>query len=352
MASMAVEKQGRAFSGNKWKKICLLSICSRYPGIMSQNKRGIERFELHFTCVFPYDACNREHAMSNESEGCGEAAWREWKMLCALDLCSKSAVDHLLRFGVRRFRRYVNRVHGHRSDSRSAPMLDARDAWHRFEVYLAVNKSRAGKRYKDWLFNRARHESVRWEQVVEAGATLLMRDVVRDYLRREHAAPWMRSLQEPLCNVQGYKVTLEDLLPGTFDPSCEVEKREVEAMAERLASDLLPELSLREQIAIFARASGIPVSDPDILNAAGCGKSVLNESYHSAFHKLAGHVRETTPDASPEECTAFAVMTHERLKDAIISKIGSEIHLPHYSVDMKTIHVQHNHEHAEVLGDE
>lgn len=106
------------------------------------------------------------------------------------------------------------------SDEQQGPhrfASDAEDGWHRFETHLLLKNTRGGKRYKDWLFARAEH--VEWHpwDAIQGGATLLLRDVVREYLRREHAPDRVTSLHRPVGMVGDSNVTLEELLPGAID---------------------------------------------------------------------------------------------------------------------------------------
>ncbi len=270
------------------------------------------------------------------TDSTGEAAWREWKAQCALDLCSKTTAAHLRQFGGRRFRRYVERCLPKSGPGRaSADVLSPRDAWHRFEVHLCVRESRAGKRYKEWLFQRADPHEAHWERIVEAGATVLMRTVVREFLRHEHAVPWMRSLQDPLLGSDGTPLTLEDLLPGTLDPSDEAERKEIEEAAGHVAGEILSDLSSRERIAVAARDSGVSLSHSDVLKkAAGCQKSALYTAYRKVFHKIAARVQEDAEKATASEQAAFGLLIYDRLKNAIISQSAPEFRTLCFSMDM------------------
>lgn len=271
----------------------------------------------------------------------GEAAWREWKAQCALDLCSETTVAHLRRFGGSRFRRYVERCLPRCGPGQGrTDLLSPRDAWHRFEVHLRVRGSRAGKRYKDWLFHRAEHAKRHWEAIIEAGASVLMRDVVREYLRHEHVQPWMRSLHDPLIAAEGAPLTLEDLLPGTLDPSGEAERTEIEAAAARTAEAILAGLTPKERIAIAARGAGMPLSHAEVLNAAGCGKSALNAAYHNVFRKIAERVRKDAEAAGADERSVFALLVYEKLEKLIYFQKSPEFRALSFSIDMEDVPVR------------
>ncbi len=279
--------------------------------------------------------------MGIDSGTSGEAAWREWKAQCALDLCSERTAAHLCRFGQNRFRRYVERCLPQSGPVRvSGDLLSPRNAWHRFEIHLCVHETRAGKRYKDWLFQRANNMGAHWERIVEAGASVLMRDVVREYLRHEHAIPWMRSLQEPVAVANGAVLTAEDLLPGTLDPSGEVEQKEIQEAADRMAEEVLAGLVPRERVALAARASGMPLSHAGVLKAAGCGKTVLYTAYQNIFRKIAVRVREEAEIAGAAEQTVFALHVYEQIKKMVHSEISPEFRMRHFSMDMEDVSVR------------
>ena len=107
--------------------------------------------------------------------------WVEWKELCAADLCSDTARQALREFAFLRFRKFAYQ-YAHRTNTGGTGALvpDAGDAWHLFETHLAVKTTKQGKRYKDWLFDRVRSTKDPPLDVVQGGASLMMRDVVRE----------------------------------------------------------------------------------------------------------------------------------------------------------------------------
>ncbi len=244
--------------------------------------------------------------------------WREWKARCALALCAPAAQEALRDFVARRTRTYLA---ASRARGGPAEDPDEREAWHGFETYFVLNRRRSGKSYKDWLFARGTDPAAPGAPTLpalESGASLLLRDVVRERLRRERAPARVRSLQEPVAGAgQAVAVTLEDLLPGGFDTVREVDRRELERLAMRLADTVLAGLSRRERIALLARERGLSCAHPAVCKAAGCGKTALAEAYHSALQAVAGHVRRDIPREPACVQAALSVAVFEAVRQCL-----------------------------------
>lgn len=252
-------------------------------------------------------------------------AWKVWRKTCAVGLCPPSAADLLRGFGSQRFFHYLNHYGsrtGRRAPIRQVP--ETQNAWHLLETHARVGATREGKRYKDWLFMRAEIESVEWIRAVEAGATLLIRDVVREYLRREHAPAFMESLQRPLGSGKCPAYTLEELLPDTVEPLGAVEEREWEDFGRRLAEPFFSTMSSRERIALWARDRQLALTDPALCQWAGCRKSVLHQTYGECIQRLCAAVKEAYPSETPAIWVQLARKTLDQLNRIIFLNISSE----------------------------
>ncbi len=219
----------------------------------------------------------------------GIQAWTEWKEKCAIGRCGGETQEALRSFASVRFqgflRKYVPRVGGGGAEPVTAP----RDAWHLFETHAAVGGNRAGKRYKDWLFARAAGGSGDPADSIERGATVLLRDVVREHIRREWSPPWAVSLN--VAAQEGESgLTLQDLLPGGVDPAADVERREFEAIARGHATAFFSAADRRERVAFLAKRLGLSLAHPAVESAADCRKSTLNETYHVFVRRVAGQI--------------------------------------------------------------
>ncbi|MFC1452044.1 hypothetical protein ACFLSJ_01715 [Verrucomicrobiota bacterium] len=242
--------------------------------------------------------------------------WTEWKKECALALCSEQSRSALTRFAHSRFRTYARRyAHTVAAD---APVLDSGirpdEAWHLFEVHLVTRPTTEGKRYKDWIFLRVVHSEEPMLEVIESGASLIMREVVREYLRGECSPAGTVSISEPVWIGEGTNLTLEDLLPGEEDPRDEVTRRECERLARELARRVFADTSDRERVALTAKALGLGLSLPAVLAAAGCRKSVLSETLRSLIERVAGRARaeHSRDDAETLLLLSFMAINHTK----------------------------------------
>jgi len=230
------------------------------------------------------------------------ASWTEWKRVCALGGCGAGARAALQGFAHHRFHHFAARLAGGPWEDLVPGLrhqIDAADAWHLFESFLEIRSTRAGKRYKDWLFARLARAVGNPLGTLEAGATLIMRDVVREHVRREYHARRECSLNAPLSNADGQPLTLEILLPATDDPVADVARREYAALADTLAGETCQSLRPRTRVAILARLLGLSLADPVVEEAAGCRKSALNEELTRFHQALRARVEERFADDGP-----------------------------------------------------
>ncbi len=249
--------------------------------------------------------------------------WREWTVQCALGLCAAETRAELRAFVSLRFRHYARKCcFLTNADDPVQLFPSPADAWHLFESRLRLHQSPAGKSYKQWLLARGGEGADR--ALMESGVSLLVRDVVREYLRREHMPRTFGSLEQPVPGLTGEAVSLRELLPGDADTAATVEQRELDALAETCARDVMDRLSRREQVALLARETGRSITDPAVLQAAGCGKSELSRAYHKALETLASHVRSRFRQEDREHCAAIACATLEWVKALLSPEISWE----------------------------
>jgi len=200
-------------------------------------------------------------------------------------------------------------------------VAEARDAWHLLETCCRVGQTRKGKRYKDWLFERAEQSGDNWLVVIEGGATLLMRDVVREYLRREHAPAFMTSLNKPLAKDGGASFTLDDLIPDSRAIHDELAEREFLALARSHIAEFYPSLDPRERIILWARAQGYTLYDERVVKWTRTSASALYEIYRKSIERLALLIKKSLPGEPP------AVLTHVTCLalTEVVEKISSHI---------------------------
>ena len=241
-------------------------------------------------------------------------AWIEWKKLCLLDPCSTETQEKLHSFAKARFTGLLRRY------SKDIKPLEHHASWHLFETHMMVKTTKQGKRYKDWLFARVASSNDDTLNIVQGGASLIMRDVVREFLHRECQQLDMLSLDEPLLNSKESSVTLLDLLPAQIDPFSEIYLHEYESLAHEHAEEFLEDMSERERIILIARHIGISLAHPRVEAITNCKKSILNRSYRGLMTRIADHLRARYNDDDTESILTLSLMTIHRMALGLIEQ--------------------------------
>lgn len=244
--------------------------------------------------------------------------WRMWHRECALARCSQRAVSDLESFAGKRMltflRRYITRTNLGRY---ALPKLSDAEAWHLFESHMAVTATRSGKRYKDWLFARTRRAPSKAGAIVEAGASLIIRTVTRDFLQREFSPRAVVSMQTVVATGSaGADLTLQDLLPSPTSRVSTLDSN-YEPLAERHATERLAALDHRDRVALLARSLGLPLNHGAVVTVAGCGKSVLSQGYRLLVTSIGEDVQRAYPDEG-EGAMRLALLIIQRLKDHVL----------------------------------
>jgi hypothetical protein len=255
--------------------------------------------------------------------------WLEWRARCALGLCGEETRAFLLAFSYARFRHFVIAY----AQSTNVPNPDdltpePAQTWHWFETYFQLHPSRQGKAFKAWIFERPDVPAAADLDTVQRAATLLMREVVRDYLRREFSCRRVRSLDATPGGAtppgSAPAPSLQELLPSPLDTGRDVEQRDLERLAEQDAAAALSTLNDRERLALLVRQLNLSLAHPAVTQAAGCGKSVMNTAFHNALAGLAAHVRSRHPRDDVSTLATLTCLVYDRVKPHILSWGKSE----------------------------
>jgi hypothetical protein len=246
---------------------------------------------------------------------CRVGSWSEWRLRCALALCRDEVRRELAEFAGYHFQRMVRR-YAHRFNVTGPGMaLRDEDCWHLFETYFTLRSARDGKRHKEWMFERAVVAGSDAQEALAGGAVVLLRDVVREHLRREHTPASFFSLNSPAEMPGESGLTLEDLLPGSADPASETADRELEAIARDEADGLLQDMTEREKIAVAAKHAGLSLAHPGIERAAGCRKSALHSTYRAFVLRVTRRLRAGYREDDPSVLRLLIVRTLNRVGD-------------------------------------
>jgi len=243
------------------------------------------------------------------------AQWDEWRARCARDRCAPETRRELTDFAARRFAGYWRRWDRRRPSAARIMPPDAETCWARFESHLALKNTRAGKSYKQWIFARTDRIGLPPAQVVESGVTLILRSVVRTFLREEAPRDNTASLNAPLSGeTEGW--TLADLLPDDHapDPAGEAAEREEAALAAEFAEDCWRELAPADRIALAARSTRHPEDLARLLQRARCPRSTYYLHYQHALKHIARRARERFARETPAVQSRIAILAAARLR--------------------------------------
>ena len=244
--------------------------------------------------------------------------WLAWREKCAAALCPQEAQAAFFSFAQSRFVRYLTFYRKATNvDLVQALLPEPLHSWHLFETYLAIRNTREGKVYKQWLFACAEGADDVLK-ALETGASLLMRDVVREHLRREYSSRRMVSLNQPIPTATGDAVTLDELVPGPSDPLNPVDQKELAELAGKESVEICKTMPLREKIALLAHGLRLSLAHPIVLTAADCRKSMLNTAYHKALLHVAAHIRRKFPNETRDVQALLSIQALKAVTKAII----------------------------------
>lgn len=245
-------------------------------------------------------------------------AWLEWKERCAARLCSDTTQHQLFSFAHSCFVRYVRRCSAELSIvGVGAHRMPGADAWHLLESRVTVKETQQGKSYKDWLFDRSRRRTGSQLDSVQGGASLIMRDAVREHLRSEHKRFGTVSLDALIVGEEGDAGSLADILAADTDPVSEVALREYRELARGIACAMVEEMSWRERIALLVHRLGLRFSDATVEHVAQCRKSTLFNVYRDYVVGVMQHLRARYAEEPVDALVTLALMTLGEIKEKV-----------------------------------
>ena len=215
--------------------------------------------------------------------------WQEWRVRCALAPCAPSTREALHLFGWQRFGHYARAARGDRLPAGCLP--DAAGCWHLLETRLVTGRSRQGKCYKQWLFDRTAGCDDPLD-TVQGGAELLVRSVVRDFLRREAPRPRHLSLDAPLDGTAG-GLTLAELLPDAAADGAD--EPDAPRLARDVARAVFEALPSRARLVVLAKHLDVPLYHPVVMHVAGVRRSRVSQLWRGAFERLAAEAGRACP---------------------------------------------------------
>jgi hypothetical protein len=192
-------------------------------------------------------------------------------------------------------------------------MLSDSDAWHLLETHMTLPHAANSKAYKQWLFARTEGSPDAPFDIVQGGATLLMRSVVREHLRKEYSPTSHVSTNQPPAANDSATAMNEAWLSGTTDTRDSVALRELRAMASQDATARFGQLDTRTRLALAARHFRVALSSLALLALAQCGKSAMHSAYRDAATSLLDDIRATYSGEDETTVRELALLTFESL---------------------------------------
>lgn len=261
--------------------------------------------------------------MSETDQNPSAEGWRQWKERCAAALCDPEVEEAFQRFGRRHFQAHARFVpEASRQGAGWTRKVEGREAWHLLEAHFLAGRARSGKRYKDWLFLRCDGGAGDWLQAMEGGASVLMRDVVRETVRRECPPSFMHSMDSI---DDSEEIPIEELIPSeTYDPWRNLAEEEWLEQARHLAGEIVPRLGRRERVALWARSMGYGLSSSKVCHFANCTPGFLYKVHKIAVSSVCEQVRLFLPGASAVEHLHLARLVLEAAGQALAGSIHKE----------------------------
>jgi hypothetical protein len=128
-----------------------------------------------------------------------------------------------------------------------------------------------------------------------------MRDVVREFLRRECPHPQQVSLDEPIGEGG---TSLAELIPDRR--LLPLEDAELRQAADEVARGVLDALPVSARVVVLAKELGVPLYHPAVERAAGARRSFASDLWRRAYVRLAERSREVCRDGDRAACLGLA----------------------------------------------
>jgi len=246
--------------------------------------------------------------MNAEQEMSG---WRAWHEACAFGLIGEEERVGLQKVVGDRFRSRVKRLNAFGS---GLPLMDDLGSSHLFESWCALHQRRDGKHYKDWLMTRGRRDV----ETIQSGVMLLVRNVVREWVKESHVQVAEMSLDESIKEASG--MTLGGLLPSEGQDRTEEQSLWIEQQGVRLKKNV----GEAERAVLLLRAEGRTFSHPQVKQDTGFGKTKLHETHRELLMRMAEEVKADFPGIEAEEASGMVLDVLDLAGREILMKISAE----------------------------
>ena len=247
-------------------------------------------------------------------------SWEEWKERCAIGLCGGETRADLSAYGGRAIKRLWSKFGGKLSE----PFESDQQRWHVFESYMHACSSRTGKRWKDWLFEKADSSSDPFVVVLEKEAYECMDSTMRKYClgeshrKAQQAGVWLNHLEEPISNASQSTLTHGDVFAGNpwEQPDQMAAWKELRAIAQAEAETLFSTLDQAGKTVLLAKYLGISLAEPAVERLAGKRKSVLYAQQKEIGETSRQRLLDQYSSEDARTLEALVALAEEALADA------------------------------------
>jgi hypothetical protein len=263
------------------------------------------------------------------------SSWLEWKVQCALELCGPHTQEQFAAFGMPILTNLFKEID---PDLNLAPGLcddgstrnqGAREKWQVFETHMHATSSKSGKRWKDWLFEKAASSSDEFSLVLEKEVFCCMRTAVRDFCSKEGRAKErlrkiiLISKDAPLTVDEDGTATIEDRLTYLLSPSVKAEWNDLIKTATKMAREWFGRLPFEARIVMLAEARGYPLGDPRVESATKCKKTKLYELRRHVEEAIRKRLKSEFPkDALVREAMVAVVL--KNIREICLNELRAE----------------------------
>lgn len=246
-------------------------------------------------------------------------SWKEWKRECAIQLCSEATKDDLSSFAAP----VIGGLY-HKFD-RDLQVPVSSDRWHLFETYMHATSSKTGKRWKDWLFEKADGSNDDPAIVLEKEANCCMGSVILKICQKEGRAKDIKagrtvvSTDEPVSGGADSPTIGSTLAaPKWMDPASQAEWKELQEIAIFVAEFHIAGMERPQKVALIANTLGISLDDPTVKATAQRGKDALYRYVNQIPDDIRATIESKYESEDSETIDALFALTVNALRECIL----------------------------------
>ncbi len=245
-------------------------------------------------------------------------SWEDWKELCAIDNCGIDARDNLGTYGWT----VLSKLWRKFSPDMGLPFELNQDYWRHFESYMHTISGKTGKRWKDWLFEKAESSDDDFVTVLEKEVYACMRTVVIKLCSNEGqfkafiAKVRLTHLDAPLSPLGDSHATIGATLSAPGDTRQNAAWNELCGIAQEEANDLFLTLDRKSRAALLADHLKISLDESAVEKLAGAKKTTLYSRLKETEQQAEAKLHKTYSTEDPLTLRALLSLTKEALRDA------------------------------------